>query len=86
MNWCIKHETPKTQCGCCRNDRKDELPVDKIVMPTLADLAKERTYKTIALLIKTLANECAANEEKIIDLLTKYLFEEEEAKKLKELV
>ena len=50
----------------------------------LRELEEKREIKTIYLLISTLANMCAANEGKIIDLLTAYLWSEEEAGKLKQ--
>ena len=46
----------------------------------------DSSHKTVALLIQTLANECAANEREIIDLLTGYLFDVTEADKLKKMV
>jgi len=44
-------------------------------MPT----PKQIEYRTIAHLVEILALMCAASPEKIIELLTGYLFDEEEA-------
>lgn len=57
--------------------------VERMVMPTLKEITEKREYKTCYLLIATLANMCAGNEDKIIDLLTGYLWDKEEARILK---
>ena len=41
-------------------------------------------YKTIAHLVSILGLMCAASPDKIIDLLTGYLFDEEEAGQIKQ--
>lgn len=58
-------------------------PVENQVMLTLEEIENKRDYKTVYLIIATLANLCAATEEKIIDLLTGYLWDEEEAGHIK---
>lgn len=59
-------------------------PLDGLVMPTLnVEALQKREYKTVYLLIATLANICCATEEKIIELLTGYLWDEEEAGQIK---
>lgn len=57
--------------------------VDALVMPTLKDIEEKREEKTIYLLISTLANMMCAKEDIIIDLLSGYLWTEEEGNKLK---
>jgi hypothetical protein len=44
---------------------------------------QEREYRTVSYLVSTLANICAAPPNKIIDLLTGYLWDEEEANEIK---
>ena len=41
------------------------------------------SYKTVARAIEILANECAGKESMIIDILTGYLWDDEEANILK---
>ncbi len=45
--------------------------------------AQERSYETAAHLVAALAGHCAGAPEKVIDLLTGYLWDEEEAVRLK---
>lgn len=45
--------------------------------------AQERSYETAAHLVAALAGHCAGAPEKVIDLLTGYLWDEEEAARLK---
>jgi len=52
-------------------------------MKTEQELAQEREYRTVSYLVSTLANMCAGSPNKIIDLLTGYLWDEEEAGKIK---
>ena len=49
----------------------------------LAAERKRRSHRLCWNLISALAIHCAADEDKIIDLLTGYLFDEEEAGKVK---
>jgi hypothetical protein len=44
---------------------------------------QEREYRTVSYLVSTLANICVASPNKVIDLLTGYLWDEEEAGKIK---
>lgn len=44
---------------------------------------EERDYKIVRSAVNILAVTCAANPEKIIDKLTGYLWDEEEARELK---
>ena len=46
---------------------------------------QQREYKTVSYLILTLANICAASPDKIVDNLTGYLWDEEEAGQIKRL-
>ena len=48
-------------------------------MKTEHDLAQQREYRTVSYLVSTLANMCAGSPNKIIDLLTGYLWDQEEA-------
>jgi len=48
------------------------------------ELAQEREYRTVSYLISTLANICSGSPNKVIDLLTGYLWDEEEASKIKD--
>ena len=57
--------------------------IEEMLTPTLEEITKKREYKTAYLLIATLANMFATNEEKIIELLTGYLWDEEEAEHIK---
>lgn len=66
-----------------RNKCKISNRLEKLVMPTLEEITKKQEYKTAYLLISTLANMCAADESKIIELLTGYLWDEEEAGHIK---
>jgi hypothetical protein len=52
-------------------------------MKTVQELKQEREYRTASYLVSTLANMCAASPNKIIDLLTGYLWDEEEAGDIK---
>ena len=52
-------------------------------MKTVQELAQEREYRTASYLVSTLANMCAGSPNKIIDLLTGYLWDKEEADKIK---
>lgn len=65
------------------SDRASEVGVEPEVIPTLKEIENKRDYKTVYLVIATLANLCAATEERIIDLLTGYLWDEEEAGHIK---
>lgn len=56
------------------------------VMPPIDELRIKRDTKTVYLIIAALANACAASENKIIDLLTSYLWDKEEAEILKKAV
>ena len=47
---------------------------------------KEVEYTTIAYLVKILGVMCAANPEKIVTLLTEYLFDEEESNQIKKII
>ena len=47
------------------------------------DSAEQRSYETTAHLVAALAGQCAGAPEKVIDLLTGYLWDEEEAVRLK---
>ena len=51
---------------------------------SLTPLAEQRSYETTAHLVTALACQCAAAPEKVIDLLTGYLWDAEEAVRLKE--
>lgn len=53
--------------------------VEPEVKPDVGSLAQKREYKTVYLLVSTLANMCAGNEDEIINLLTGYLWDEKEA-------
>ena len=44
---------------------------------------QEREYRTVSYLVSTLCNICEAPQNKVIDLLTGYLWDEEEAGKIK---
>lgn len=44
---------------------------------------EQRSYETTAHLVAALAGQCAGAPEKIVDLLTGYLWDEEEAVRLK---
>jgi hypothetical protein len=44
---------------------------------------QQREYRTVSYLVSTLANICEASPNKIIDLLTGYLWDEEEAGEIK---
>jgi len=44
---------------------------------------QEREYRTVSYLVSTLCNICEAPPNKVIDLLTGYLWDEEEAGKIK---
>lgn len=48
-------------------------------MKTESELQQEREYRTISYLVSTLANVCAGSPNKVIDLLTGYLWDTEEA-------
>jgi hypothetical protein len=50
---------------------------------TLKELEDQRDYKTVFLLVSSLASMCAGNPNKIIDNLTGYLWDEEEAGSIK---
>ena len=63
--------------------RCESIPIEPLVMPTLKEIKEKQEYKTVYLLIATLANLCAATEERIIDLLTGDLWDEEEAGQIK---
>jgi hypothetical protein len=52
-------------------------------MKTEQELAQEREYRTVSYLVSTLANICAGSPNKVIDLLTGYLWDKEEAEKIK---
>jgi hypothetical protein len=54
-----------------------------LCMKTEQELAQEREYRSVSYLVSTLANMCAGSPNKIIDLLTGYLWDEEEAGKIK---
>jgi hypothetical protein len=45
---------------------------------------QQREYRTVSYLVSALANICAAPPNKIIDLLTGYLWDEEEAGEIKQ--
>ena len=45
--------------------------------------AEQRSYETTAHLVAALAGQCAGSPEKVIDLLTGYLWDAEEAARLK---
>jgi hypothetical protein len=49
----------------------------------LAAVDARRSHRTCWLLISALASHCAASENEIIDRLTGYLFDEEEAGQVK---
>jgi len=51
---------------------------------TVEQLQQEREYRTVNYIVTTLANICAGSTDKIIDLLTGYLWDEEEAGMIKE--
>ena len=51
---------------------------------SLTPLAEQLSYETTAHLVAALAGQCAAAPEKVIDLLTGYLWDAEEAVRLKE--
>lgn len=53
-------------------------------MKTLEELEQEREYRTVSYLVSTLANICEGSPNKIIDLLTGYLWDKEEAGAIKE--
>jgi hypothetical protein len=48
------------------------------------ELAQEREYRTVSYLISTLTNICSGSPNKVIDLLTGYLWDEEEASEIKD--
>lgn len=50
---------------------------------TEQELAQQREYRTVSYLVSTLANMCAGSPNQIIDLLTGYLWDEEEAGSIK---
>jgi hypothetical protein len=50
---------------------------------TEQELAQQREYRTVSYLVSTLANVCAGSPNKVIDLLTGYLWDEEEAGRIK---
>jgi len=52
----------------------------------MTEKEKEREYKTIAHLVSILGVMCSADPEKIINLLTAYLFDEEEAGNIKQFI
>ncbi len=52
-------------------------------MITLEQITKDRELKTAYLLIETLGSMCAGDASKIIDMLTGYLWDEEEAGDIK---
>lgn len=45
--------------------------------------AEQRSYETTGHLVAALAGQCAGAPEKVVDLLTGYLWDEEEAVRLK---
>ena len=47
------------------------------------DKQQQCEYRTVSYLVSTLANICAASPNKIIDQLTGYLWDEEEAEEIK---
>jgi hypothetical protein len=47
--------------------------------------AKQIEYKVIANMINSLGVMCAANEHKILDLLSSYLFDKEESNQIRKL-
>ena len=54
-----------------------------VMPPTLAEITQQREYKTVHKLIETLASMCAGSDKAIIENLTGYLWDEEEAGKIK---
>jgi len=50
---------------------------------TKENLQQQREYRTVSYLVSTLANICAGSPNQVIDLLTGYLWDEEEAGKIK---
>ena len=48
------------------------------------ELQQQREYRTVSYLVSALSNMCAGSPNKVIDLLTGYLWDEEEAGKIKD--
>lgn len=49
----------------------------------MTEKEQQREYRTVSYLVSTLANICSASPDKIIDELTGFLWDEEEAEKIK---
>jgi hypothetical protein len=54
-----------------------------ITPPTLEEIQQHTSYVTCYRMISALASHCAADEDQIIDRLTGYLWDAEEAKRVK---
>lgn len=50
----------------------------------MTEQEQQREYRTVSLLVTTLANICAASPNQVIDRLTGLLWDEEEAGQIKE--
>jgi hypothetical protein len=74
-----EHLTTDCHCEECEylRNRAVKFP------PTLAEIQQKREYATCHRLIEALASMCVGSDKVIIEKLTGYLWDEEEAEKIK---